>query len=130
MSPAIGTGVVQPANQAARLAAELPSEPPAWALKPLTAEGSSAANGSKLQTARAAEAVALQGLRHQIELLPLTASLTVGQAVRQDPRVEKAVLRAVNRAHPYQVDYKADGAVTVHVTTSAADLWALLCAGR
>jgi hypothetical protein len=130
MSPAVGTGVVQPANRAARLAAELPSEPPAWSLKPLTAEGSSAANGSKLQTARAAEAVALQGLRHQIELLPLTASTTIGQASRQDPGIEKAVLRAVNRAHPYQVDYKADGAATVYVTTSAADLWALLCAAR
>ena len=127
VAPAIGTGLIQAANPATRVA-EVPSEAPSWVLKPLIAEGTSKGNGPKLQTARAAEAVALQALRHQIELLPLTPALNIGQASRQDPRIEKALIRAVNRAHPFEVDYKADGAVTVHVTTSAADLWALLSA--
>jgi hypothetical protein len=129
--PAVGTGVVQPGSATAPSAMlAIPQDAPPWAVKQLTAEANARGNESKLKIARAAEAIALQDLRRRIESLPLGGSTTVGQAAKQDPRVEKAVVRAVNRAHPYEVDYKADGSVTVHVTTSGADLWALLSSLR
>jgi hypothetical protein len=131
MLPAVGTGVVQTgAATAPASMVAIPQEAPRWAVQQLTAEADAHGHESKLKIARAAEAIALQELRRKIESLSLSGSTTLGQAAKQDPRVEKSLIRAVNRAHPYQVDYKADGSVTVHVTTSGADLWALLSALR
>ena len=124
----IGIGLAQPATRATPI--EMPAEAPPWANQQLQAEATSPTHGSKLHTARAAETMALEQLRHQVEGLALTSTMTVGEAASRDPRIEQAVLRALNRAHPYQVDYKAQGAVTVHVSLSAADLWGQLASLR
>jgi hypothetical protein len=124
----VGIGLAQPATRAA--AVEMPAEAPPWVSQQLQAEATSPAHGSKLHTARAAETMALEQLRHQVEGLALGSSMTIGDAARRDPRIEQAVVRALNRAHPYQVDYKAQGAVTVHVSLSAAELWGQLCSLR
>lgn len=121
-APAVGTGVAQPAKAAAPQPV-IPLEPPDWATRQADAEATSPAHGSKLRTARAAEALAMEKLRSQINSLPLGLKTTVGDAARSNPQVQEAVARALGRARPYKVDYRAKGAVTVHVSLSLGDLW-------
>ena len=47
----------------------------------------------------------MQDLRRQIESLPLGGSTTVGQAAKQDSRVEKALIRAVNLARDFKLKF-------------------------
>jgi hypothetical protein len=124
VAPATGTAVIPVAgNIPTTQAVALPAQPPAWLVQQAEAEGSSPAHGSRLQTARQAEAFALEKLRAQINALALTDGLTVGAAARQDPRIELAVAKALGRARPFQVDYLAKGEVTVHVSIHLSDLW-------
>jgi hypothetical protein len=95
----------------------------------MQAEGTAPSKGSKLHTSRAAEAIALEKLRGQVEGLKLRDDLTVGQAEKRDARVERALAKALSRAHPYQVDY-AQGSVTVKVTLNLADVWSLMSERR
>jgi hypothetical protein len=124
-APPVGTGVVQPANALAGGVQAIPLEPPPWATQRLSSEGTSPPQGAKLKTARAAEAIAMQALRSRVESLPLGNS-AVGQAAKHDPRLERALVRALDRARPYEVDYHADDSVTVYMTMSGSDLWGML----
>jgi hypothetical protein len=123
---AAGVGVVQPAEHLAGPATTLPAEPPAWSKEQLETQATSPQDGSPLHTSRRAEALAVEKLRDQINKLPLSTGTTIGSAAGKDPRIEQAILKAIRRARPSQVDYGAHGAVTVHVTLRLADLWALI----
>lgn len=127
-APAMGVGVAQPGNQPAVAAGvAVPLQPPAWANQLAQAEATSPARPpNQLKTARAAEAMAMEKLRRQIEALPLDSKTTLGQAARHDPRIEQAILHAMKHARPYQVDYGDKGAVTVYVGLNLADLWSQL----
>jgi hypothetical protein len=125
MAPPVGRAVAV-AGQAGAAAVAIPLEPPAWADDIADAEGSAtAASSPKLRTARAAEAVALEHLRGRINALPLTAKLTLGDAARQNPRIEAAVSRSLSRARLSKVDYDSPtpGAVRVKMTLNLADVW-------
>jgi hypothetical protein len=61
--------------------------------------------------------------RFQFGQLPLDGAMTVGQAARQDPAVERAVEQAVRRAKVYKIDYRADGGANIKVSLDARDLW-------
>ncbi|HWE96861.1 MAG TPA: hypothetical protein VG269_23070 [Tepidisphaeraceae bacterium] len=125
MAPPVGRAVAV-AGQAGAAAVAVPLEPPAWADDIADAEGSAtAASGPKLRTARAAEAVALEHLRGRVNALPLTAKLTLGDAARQNPRIEAAVSRSLSRARLSKVDYDSPtpGAVRVKMTLNLADVW-------
>ena len=131
VAPATGTGVIAVAGKVPTTqAVALPAQPPNWALQQAEAEGSSTEHGTRLQTARQAEAFALEKLRAQINALPLNGGQTVGAAARQDPRIESAVARSLGRARPFQVDYLSKGAVTVHVSMHLSDLWGELTGQR
>jgi len=122
-----GVGVVQPGAQpAAAPAILLPAQAPQWAILQIEAEETSSDEGGRLRTARHAEALALEKLRHQVDGLPLSGGLTVGAAAQQDPRIERSVVRSLARARPVKVDYGAKGSVTVHVAFRLSDLWAEL----
>jgi hypothetical protein len=123
---AAGVGVVQPPEHLAVPATTLPAEPPAWSKEQVETQATSSQDGSPLHTSRRAEALAVEKLRDQINQLPLSAGTTVGSAAGKDPRIEQALLKAVSRARPSQVDYGPRGAVTVHVTLRLSDLWALI----
>jgi len=128
-APAVGIGFVQPPNVAAvpAQAALLPPQPPAWTMRQAQAQATAPSRGSnKLQTARAAEAMALEQLRREVNQLPLSEKATLGDAARRDPKIEEAISRVLGRARPFQVDYLAHGAVTVHMSVNLADLWAEL----
>ena len=125
VAPAVGRGVVPPPPATAGPAPFLlPPEAPSWATRRAEAEATAPAHGPKLRTARAAEALALENLRNQINALRLTGDTTLADAARRSPRIDEAVSRALRRARPYKVDYLPKDAVRVHVSLNLADLWA------
>jgi len=123
LAPAVGVGLVQVAKGGGPGVEKLlPDIAPAWAGQSMQAEGTSPSKGSKLHTARAAEALAMEKLRGQVEALKLKDDLTVGQAEKREARIERAVARALGKARPYQVDY-GQGSVTVKVTMNLSEVW-------
>jgi hypothetical protein len=127
VAPAQGIGTVQaPVQPAAAQGMLLPAQAPAWAIQQAETEATSSDDGARLRTARRAEALALEKLRHVVEGLPLAQGVTVGGAAERDPRIAQAVVRALGRARPFKVDYGAKGSVTVHVAFRLSDLWAEL----
>lgn len=95
---------------------------PLWVNDPIVAEGSSRPVESRLKTARQAERIARNRLRERIEQLEMTPGQTLRQSVTSDPRVRQSIDRAVEQARVYQVDYAADGSVTVRVTLDPNEL--------
>ena len=130
LAPAVGVGLVQVAKGGGPGAENLmPDVMPAWANQTMQAEATSPSKGSKLHTARAAQALALEKLKAQVEGLKLKENLTVGQAEKRDAKIERAVSRALGRAVPYQVDY-GQGSVTVKVTMNLYDVWSMMAEKR
>lgn len=97
--------------------------PPAWFFTQIDAGGSASNAGSKLLTARAAEADALQLLGKQLEMLELKKGLTLGDAARKDPRFGGVLSRGVERARVYRVEYFEDGSARVRVSTDTRYIW-------
>ncbi|MFN4244201.1 MAG: hypothetical protein ACK4PI_13300 [Tepidisphaerales bacterium] len=108
-------------KDAARVVVAL--EPPAWADGVLDAEGTAAAAGSKLQTARQAESAALRSLRSVVERLPLSPEVTLGEAARRSPMYATVLERAMSRARVTRVEYFEDGSASVRVATDGRVLW-------
>ena len=107
----------------------LPGHSPAWARRRLEATGSGKAH-SKLMAARDGEAAAEAKLRRQIEELELTPTQTVGQAAKEDPRVERAINRALGRTRIGKADYHADDSAEVSVYLDLGDFWRELREGE
>ena len=108
----------------------LPGHTPAWARRRLEATGTGTARGSKLMAARDGEAAAEAKLRQQIEELELTPRQTVGQAAKADPRVERAIKRALARTRIAKADYHADDSAEVSVYLDLGDFWEELREGE
>jgi hypothetical protein len=126
---AVGRAVVAPAGGAAAVNAgvpkplALPARAPRWVDRRLEASGSGGPAQSKLMAARAAETAAEEKIRRQIEDLELTQKTTVGQAAKDDPRVDQAIRRALAHTHIGKADYHANGAADINVYLDLADLW-------
>ena len=115
-------------NEAAvgKPAALLPDRAPPWVGQRLEATGkASALAKSKLMAARAAESAAEDKLRKQIQELKLDDNRTVGQAAKNDPRVDQAISRAVSRARIGRAEYQDNGA-EVSVYLELSEVWAAL----
>jgi hypothetical protein len=104
-------------------AVEIPRDPPRWIAEQREAKGSSKPVDGALKTARAAESAARDNLRQEIEKLPLSRSLTLGEAASRDGRVRAAVDRAVKHARPRKVNYRSDGGAEVTFSLDLRDLW-------
>ncbi|HEV2293931.1 MAG TPA: hypothetical protein VGR35_08740 [Tepidisphaeraceae bacterium] len=102
---------------------QLPALPPPWTNRQIESEGAATAAGSKLKCARMAEARAAEGLVTQLEALPLTENLTVGQAAERDPRIREALDRAASRGRTYKVEYDSDGGAHVWVQLDLHHVW-------
>ena len=100
----------------------LPDRTPEWVFDTLDAEGSAAGSGRSLKTARLAEDDALNKLRQQLNALPLAGRQTLGEAAKQDPRVEEIISRSLLRARTYRV-YRRDDGVTVRMSFDPRALW-------
>jgi hypothetical protein len=125
MDGAGGHGVV-----AAPKPLELPAHAPNWVNRRLEATASGGGDrgiglvgGSKLHAARAAESAAEEKLRREIEDLELGDKRTLGQAAKDDPRVEQAIRRALARTRIAKADYHANGSADVVVYLDLAGLW-------
>lgn len=98
--------------------------PPSWVDARLSASGTARKEASKLRSARAAEANAIDKLDAEIRELRLTDALTVGQAASQNPAIEEAVKLALINARIMQTDYeRPDGTVGVTVELELRRLW-------
>jgi hypothetical protein len=110
----------------AKPAALLSDRAPPWVGQRLEATGkASALAKSKLMAARAAESAAEDKLRKQIQELKLDDNRTVGQAAKNDPRVDQAISRAVSRARIGRAEYQDNGA-EVSVYLELSEVWAAL----
>jgi hypothetical protein len=70
-----------------------------------------------------AEAQAARTFATQIESLPLTDDMTIGQAAERDPRVREALNRAASRGRTYKVEYDSDGGARVWVQLDLHHVW-------
>ncbi len=127
MVPAVGSALVSsPGAAAGGQRVAIPSEAPAWSRQDAAAEGVAASvGGSKLRTARAAEAIALESLRARLYALPLNPSITLGEAAGKDPRIADAISRGLTQARISKVDYDspAQGAVRVRMGLDLEAVW-------
>jgi hypothetical protein len=128
------TGVAPVPGKAAAVASpaplQLPALPPVWTNQQIEAEGYATAGGSKLKCARLAEARAATDLLGQIEKLPLTNAMTIGQASEQDAQVREAASRAASRGRTYKVEYDSDGGARVWVQLDLHSVWQELRGAR
>jgi hypothetical protein len=101
----------------------LPQRPPVWVTHRLEATASSAPAKSKLLAARAAEAAAEEKLRRAIETLQLNPKQSIAQAAKDDPRIDKAIARAVARSKLAKAVYYDNGSADVLVYLDLDALW-------
>jgi hypothetical protein len=80
--------------------------------------------GSKLRARMQAEADARAKLRQRLESLQLEKDLTVGDAVRQSPRIAENVAAYVEQVRPYRTEYQSDGGAAVYLQADLGELWA------
>ena len=114
---------------------EVPQQAPEWVNRQLDAEGIAPAppqqKGARaLARVTAAQDDAIRNLRAQIGALPLSEGLTIDEAAKKDPRIVRALDRAMLRARLFKVDYGAEGGVTVRMTIDAQDVWDEITAVR
>jgi hypothetical protein len=91
----------------------IPVDAPMWATRQI--EATAVARETGLRGAHAAQSSARSDLREQLIQLPLTRGLSVGSAATADPRVERAIADALQRARVSSVRYLPD---QVEVTLS------------
>jgi hypothetical protein len=101
----------------------IPGRPPAWVSRQLDADGTAGSSKGRLHAARNAEADAEKKLRDQVEALPLSKDLTVGQAAQKDRRVARALSDALARARIGQTKYHEDGTATVQLYLDMDQVW-------
>ncbi len=105
---------------------DLPSQLPMWVGSLLDAEGTSPATSTALRTKTAAETKATENLHARINSLPLTRSMTLGEAAKEDVRISDAINRTLLRARVYKVEYAADRSISVRMSIDSRDLWSEL----
>ena len=103
----------------------IPDQPPQWVAQPLNGEATANYHGTTLKTEHNAENAAIDDLRAKVGQLQL-GSITLGDAMKQNAAIGKAVEDAVEQAKPYKIDFLADGRVTVKVSLDARAIWEAL----
>jgi hypothetical protein len=112
----------QPGLQVQKI--HLPELPPTWAQQAIDAEGMSPTGKDRFRARNQAQEQASLNLRAKIGALPLSRTMTIDQAVKQDPRIAQAVNRAMLRARVTRSDYKQpDGSVLIGMTLDSWVLW-------
>ena len=103
----------------------IPTIAPAWRRLTLDGQGQAESPAGLLRAARSAKAAALAQIRTQINALPLTAHLTLGDASHQDPRIDQAITRALDHAQISKIEYDTPGRgwATAHLNLDLDELW-------
>ena len=126
MAPPVGSSTaIANAAAATRPTVALPTEPPPWANDAIEAQATAPSSGAALRTARAAETAATHELRIKLDALLLSPGLTLGAAAKEDPRIEQAISRTLQRAQIAKVDYDTPtrGSVRAKLSVNLEDLW-------
>jgi hypothetical protein len=121
LGPAVGRAVAVYASVGS--SPPLRQEPPDWVNQQLQADATAAGNAAPLKIARTAETAAIAKLRAQFLSLRISPATTLSDALRAQPSMAAAVDRAMQHAHTFKVDYRADGSVLVRVTLDLRDAW-------
>jgi len=110
---------------ATRPAIAIPTIAPAWTRLTLDGKAQAQSPNGLLRAARSAKVAALAQIRTQINALPLTAHLSLGDASHQDPRIDQAITRALDHAQISKIEYDAPnrGWATAHMTLDLDVLW-------
>ncbi len=110
---------------ATRPAITIPTIAPAWTRLTLDGQAQGQSPNGLLRAARSAKVAALAQIRAQINALPLTAHLTLGDASHQDPRIDQAITHALDHAQISKIEYDAPnrGWATAHMTLDLDELW-------
>lgn len=109
--------------------ADLSSFPaPAWAADPVGTEATSAAVGTPLQTARAAERSARTALAAKILILPVDDTHTILDVMMEDEVIRLRLETLVQDAPLAGIDYEAEGQVRVRISVDGSQIWAALVA--
>ena len=124
MANPCGTAAAAP-GAATRPAIAIPTIAPAWTRLTLDGQAQAQSPNGLLRAARSAKVAALAQIRTQINALPLTAHLTLGDASRQDPRIDQAITRALDHAQISKIEYDAPnrGWATAQMTLDLDVLW-------
>jgi hypothetical protein len=127
MAPPVGQAAAEPAVTASA-SFVLPRQPPDWVDRQLTADGSAPAASSKLMSAHAAAAAALDKIFQQIRALPLAGdesqTRTLGQIADQDPTFASRLLQAVEQSKRITgAEYLPDGSAVVHESLELRAFW-------
>jgi hypothetical protein len=104
----------------------IPQQPPRWVYDQIDADGSANFRSSLLHTKQDAEDAATNAIRARLLGQRLNESLTLADAAERDPKVRRAVDRALSRAHVYKVDYDPSGSVSVKMSVDPRELWSEL----
>jgi hypothetical protein len=104
-------------------APEFPRRAPAWIGDHIEVESTTDAPDSQLRAARVAEKKARLDILQKVNDLPFARRATVGQAARQDPKIQDAVAQAMDRAEIVKTDYSHKGKVTITLRLDLQDLW-------
>jgi hypothetical protein len=102
----------------------VPRKAPEWAVQKVEIVGQAEPAGSKLRARMQAEADARAKLRQRLESLQLEKDLTVGDAVRQSPRIAENLAAYVEQVRPYRTEYQSDGGAAVYLQADLGELWA------
>lgn len=124
MANPCGTAAAAP-GAATRPTIAIPTIAPAWTRLTLDGQAQAQSPNGLLRAARSAKVAALAQIRAQINALPLTAHLTLGDASHQDPRIDQAITRALDHAQISKIEYDAPnrGWATAHMTLDLDVLW-------
>ena len=126
MAPPVGASTAGATVVAAtRPAIVLPDQPPPWTNDSIEAVATASSTGAALRTARAAETAAARELRIKIDALLLSPGLPLGEAAKQDPRIQQAIDRSLQRAQIARVDYDSPtrGSVRAKLLLNLEDVW-------
>ena len=99
--------------------------PGRWARRWSVTGVSGSVGGSKLRTARAAEALALEGIRTRLNAMSFDQTMTLGDAAHKDPHIEEAITRSLRQPRISKVEYDAPqpGAVRVQMQLDPQAVW-------
>ena len=126
MAPPVGASTAgATAAASTRPTIALPAQPPPWTNDAIDAEATASSAGAALRTARAAQTAATRELRIKLDALLLSPGLTLGEAAKQDPRIEQAIDRSLQRAQIAKVDYDSPsrGSVRAKLSLNLEDVW-------
>lgn len=101
----------------------VPREAPEWVEEQINATGTGSDPESELKAKWSAETDARERLRSEVDALPLSGRTKLGDAARQDPRIDEALARGLEQATVSKIIYDPSGDVEVLMSLDLEEVW-------